>query len=470
MQAPETHAQDVGSRMKPESLFRFPIELDPGLLEYLGVVQRVCLSVALAIAVTVLTAWFAPSLGRFLPVGWSAMRANTALLVLCSVLSLLCSQPRRSQSMVTAGRLIAVFVGLMGTATLLEYATGADLRIDALLPVNPLNGPVGRMSPQTAFCFALLSVVLFLLRERKRIGSIVADIFVCGFCVMVLVIASGYLYGALRLFGISSDSRTAPQTMTCLLLLAFVALGRRAEFGMFGILLGTGIGSKIARFAFPIVLVLPFVLEAGRGLSVRTGLFGVEYATAVETALSVLLAFGLILGLAWRIDSLERDIRDLSLRDELTRLYNRRGFYLLAEQALRLAQRSRTPFSVLFIDLDNLKQINDTLGHEMGSEFLREVAELLYNFVRRSDVVGRVGGDEFVVAGQSSETAMRNMAQRLEEAVELRDSQPGRLYPFSFSLGLATTNEDAPESLEDLLHRADGAMYRSKRLKKQLVS
>ena len=182
----------------------------------------------------------------------------------------------------------------------------------------------------------------------------------------------------------------------------------------------------------------------------------------------MLLAFGLILGLAWRIDSLERDIRDLSLRDELTKLYNRRGFYLLAEQALRLAQRSRTPFSVLFIDLDNLKQINDTLGHETGSDFLREVAELLDNFVRRSDVVGRVGGDEFVVAGQSSETAMHNVVQRLEEAVELRDSQPGRLYPFSFSLGLATTSENVSESLEDLLHRADGAMYMTKRRKKQL--
>jgi len=177
--------------MKPENLFRFSIELDPRLLEKLGAVQRVCLAATLAIAATVLTAWFVPSLGRSLPAGWDVMKANTALLALCSVLSLICSQPRRSQNMVTVGRLIAVFIGLVGTATLLEYATGANLRIDALLPIDPLNGPVGRMSPQTAFSFALLSVVLFLLRERKWIGSVVADIFLCGFCVMVLVIASG---------------------------------------------------------------------------------------------------------------------------------------------------------------------------------------------------------------------------------------------------------------------------------------
>jgi diguanylate cyclase (GGDEF)-like protein len=444
------------------------MELDPVLLEDLGVAQRFCLAIVVVIAAVVLTAWFVPALAHALPAAWSLMKVNTALLALCSALSLLCSQPRRSKSMVMASQLIAVFIGLVGLAVLLEYATGTSLHVDTLLPINPLSAPPGRMSPQSAFCFALLSVVLFLLRHRKRLGSIVGDVFLSALSVMVLVIASGYLYGALRLFGLSGDNRTAPQTLVCLLLLNFVAFGRRAEYGVFGILLGTGIGSRIARVACPIVFFLPFMLEAARGVVVQVGLLHPDYATAVATALAVLLAFGLILTLAWRIDSLERDIRDLSLRDELTKLYNRRGFYLLAEQALRLAQRSRTPFSVLFIDLDNLKQINDTQGHEMGSQFLCEVSTLLENFVRRSDVVGRVGGDEFVIAGQSSETAMRSMAQRLEEAVEARNSQPNREYPFSFSLGLATSGEEENESLEDLLHRADNAMYANKREKKQL--
>ncbi len=469
MHLPRTQAQDVSSRMKKASLFRFSIELDPGLLEDLGLAQRVCLAAAIAIAGLVLAAWFVPGIGKALPEVWSRMKANTALLVLCSVASHLCSQPRRSQHMVMASQLIAVFIGLMSTAVLAEYITGLSLRVDTLLPIHPAYRDAGRMAPQTAFCLALLSVVLFLLRQRMRLGSIVSDVFVGMLCVMVLVVTSGYLYGALRMFGVTSDSRTAPQTLLCLILLVFVAFGRRAEYGAFGILLGTGIGSKIARLAFPIVLVLPFLLEVARGIAVRLGVLGAEYATAIATALAVLLAFGLILMLAWRIDSLEREIRDLSLRDELTRLYNRRGFYLLAEQALRLAQRSRTPFSVLFIDLDNLKQINDTLGHEVGSAFLYEVTELLVNFVRRSDVVGRVGGDEFVVAGQSSETAMRNVAQRLEEAQRMLDAQPDRQYPFSFSLGLATTDENGIESLEDLLHRADTAMYAAKRRKKSSV-
>jgi len=452
--------------MKKTNQLRFSIELDPLLLDAMGRVQRGCLIVAAAIAGVILMAWFVPPLARSLPAYWSVMKPNTALLALCAAVSLMCSQPRQPRRMVLASQLIAVFVALVSGAVLVEYAFNVSLRIDTLLPVSELYGVSGRMAPQSAACFVLMSVPLFFLRTRKRNASIAADIFACALCMMVLINASGYLYGALQLFGVSINNRTAPQTLLCLMLLSFVTFGRRAEYGLFGILLGTGIGSRIARFAFPIVLVLPFTLEALRGATVRFGWLGAEYATAVATAMAVFLAFALILFLAWRIDSLEREIRDLSLRDELTHLYNRRGFYLMAEQALRLAQRSGAPFSVLFVDLDNLKQINDTHGHEVGSQFLCEVAELLRSFVRRTDVVGRVGGDEFVVAGQSSEAAMRNVAVRLEEAAEQRNEQPDRTYPFSFSLGFVTSGEGVRESLEDLLHRADGAMYTTKRLKK----
>ena len=454
--------------LKKSSQFRFSIALDPGLLEKLGIVQRGCLALATAIAAVILTAWFVSPLARALPAIWSVMKPNTALLALCSAVSLICLQPRQSRRTVLNGQLLGVFVGLVSGAVLLEYMFHVSLRIDTLLPASRLYGVPGRMAPQSAVCFALLSVPLFYLRERKRATAVVADAFVCALCMMVLISTTGYLYGALRLFGLSVNTRTAPQTLVCLILLSFVAFGRRAEHGVFGILLGTGIGSRIARVAFPIVLVLPFALEATRGGFVRFGLLGIEYATAVVTAMAVFLAFGLILALAWRIDKLERAIRDLSLRDELTKLYNRRGFYLLAEQALRLAQRSDAPFSVLFVDLDNLKQINDTLGHEVGSIFLCEVSELLRNFVRRTDVVGRVGGDEFVIAGQSSDAAMQNVALRLEQAAERRNEEPDRKYPFSFSLGHVTSDEGERESLEDLLHRADGAMYTTKRRKKAL--
>ena len=91
-----------------------------------------------------------------------------------------------------------------------------------------------------------------------------------------------------------------------------------------------------------------------------------QYATAILTAITTMVSFVLLLILARRISSMELEIRDLSLRDALTGLYNLRGFHLLAEQSLRLARRNQMPFSVLFVDLDNLKQINDSYGPRRG--------------------------------------------------------------------------------------------------------
>jgi diguanylate cyclase (GGDEF)-like protein len=453
--------------MKQTHLFRHSVDMDPILLEQLGVAQRVCLAVVGLVAGVTLAARFIPLLGRILLTNWGQMAPNTSLVALVSVLSLMLSQPKRTKRMVLISRLAGVFVGTMGVAVLVEFGFHLSLGLDTLLPVVYGAVPLpGRMAPQTATSFTLLAVVLFFLRERKKALSVFADVVVCGLCAMVLIGASGYVYGAIRLFAVSHHNRMALSTLVCLILLCFVAFARRAEYGVFGILLSTGIAGRIARIAFPIAFALPFALEAARVETVKTGLLGPQYASALETTVAVLLASGLILIMLLRIRSLEREIRNLSLRDELTALYNRRGFYLLAEQALRLAQRSNAPFSVLFVDLDNLKLINDTRGHGVGSEFLCEVAELLQRYVRKSDVLGRVGGDEFVVAGQSTEEAMRHVTQRLEEAARERNAQPGRTYPFSFSVGHVTTREDEAELLQDLLERADHAMYITKRHKK----
>jgi diguanylate cyclase (GGDEF)-like protein len=455
--------------MTKDSKFRFSIGVDAHLLDDLGSIQRVCLVAVAVISLVTLVAYFVTSLAAKLPPGWDLMKSNSALLAVASALSLTLSQPRRTKGMILASRLLAVFVGVMAVAVLVEYGFNVSLHLDTLLPNNHVGPTPGRMSPQTAGYFTLLATVMFFLRRRKGLLAGCADILACGLCVVALINLSGFLYGALHLYGISATNQVSPQTMVCLVLLTFVAFGRRAEYGAFGILLGTGIGSKIARIAFPIALFLPFALEAGRAGAVRIGLLGVEYATAITTSLAVLLAFGLILILAWRIDDLEREIRELSLRDELTQVYNRRGFYLLAEQALSVAQRSRAPFSVLFVDLDNLKGINDTFGHEVGSAFIREVAELLLNHVRKTDVVGRLGGDEFAIAGQSSEEAMRHVAQRLEQAARRMNDQPPRKHDFSFSIGHVTSDETKMESLEELLRRADGAMYEAKRQKKLML-
>ena len=361
-------------------------------------------------------------------------------------------------------RMLAMLVGLTAVLVLVEYLFKASFGAELLLPYDHASPTLGRMSPPTAIDFALLSVIILFLTQRKKINGAVADIAVSVLAVMVLVNAAGWIFGATRLFGIAGNNKVGPATMLCLLLLTFVAFGRRAEHGLFAILLGISPGSRIARLALPVAILLPFALETARAVSVRSKHISPEYASAICTTFAVLLTCGLILGLAWRVLGLEKEILDLSLRDELTKLYNLRGFFMMAEQALWVARRSGVPFFVLYIDLDGLKAINDTKGHDVGSEFIREAAALLKQVVRRTDIVGRVGGDEFVVAGQSDEEYLHVIVNRLTAVAEKQNAQPSRLYPFRFSIGLASS--DGNESLQDLVQQADSAMYESKSEKK----
>jgi diguanylate cyclase (GGDEF)-like protein len=153
-----------------------------------------------------------------------------------------------------------------------------------------------------------------------------------------------------------------------------------------------------------------------------------------------------------------------SLLDDLTRLYNRRGFLVLAGNYFKRAKHTRQPYALVFIDLDGMKQINDTLGHSEGDRALVEAAELLSSCVRQSDIVARIGGDEFVLLLEATtENAIR---QRLSQQLDVYNARAGRRYRLSFSVGVATGGGDKCFTLEELLAEADGLMYRQKAQKK----
>jgi diguanylate cyclase (GGDEF)-like protein len=255
--------------------------------------------------------------------------------------------------------------------------------------------------------------------------------------------------------------------MVCLALLSLVALFRRSEHGMFSLFLAYGMGSKIARWLTPLLLVLPFLREVGRARMVNAELIPEHYATAVLTASMIIVAFACLIFLARQINRMQEEIQHLSLRDELTGVYNVRGFHLLAEQALRLARRAQQPFCVLFVDLDGLKKINDKLGHEIGSAMIAEAAQLLNAVFRETDVIGRVGGDEFVVAGQFDGDAILSAIERVQDAVRTANEEEGRRFKLSLSIGFAANEGNPGETLKSLMTRADAVMYDVKRLKKQ---
>ena len=285
---------------------------------------------------------------------------------------------------------------------------------------------------------------------------------------LMLTFFGGYIVGANHLRSFATGSPFSLESFLALCILTFVVTTRRAEYGLLSILFDNGIGGKTARFASPCALTLPFIFALAKEIPVRLNLALESSVAAVSTSLLSILAFSLVIGFARHTHKLEVATRELSLRDELTRLYNRRGFYVLGEQGIRLAQRAHQPFFVLFIDVDNLKVINDSMGHEIGSALLQEMADLLTSTFRELDVVARLGGDEFVVAGNAAVTDISAAITRLEAAAWQANAARQRPYHLSYSVGLSMSGTRCTESLDTLLERADKIMYDAKRARKQL--
>lgn len=153
----------------------------------------------------------------------------------------------------------------------------------------------------------------------------------------------------------------------------------------------------------------------------------------------------------------ELEVRQLAMTDPLTGVHNRRGFELLAAQALRLCRRHGLRATIVYLDLDGLKQVNDTEGHRAGDALILRAADVLTATFRGSDIVARVGGDEFalLLPGGDADAAIARLEAALEDA-------PG----VSFSLGAVTFDVDDETDLGELLSSADGAMYEDKRAKR----
>ncbi|MEG4047854.1 MULTISPECIES: diguanylate cyclase [unclassified Microcoleus] len=164
----------------------------------------------------------------------------------------------------------------------------------------------------------------------------------------------------------------------------------------------------------------------------------------------------------------EAEVRQLSVTDELTGLYNRRGFFLLADQQLKIARRTQTSYFILFADLDGLKKINDTLGHEMGDRVIVDAAQILKQTFREADIVARLGGDEFAlfIPNFSGDSSI-NFQARLQENIDRFNQHSERAY-ISISLGVEFGDLNNEVLLEQLLAKADKLMYEHKRTKRCL--
>jgi len=163
---------------------------------------------------------------------------------------------------------------------------------------------------------------------------------------------------------------------------------------------------------------------------------------------------------------MQATLRSLALTDELTSLLNRRGFFTLAEQHLKTARRTRTAVWLAAADLDGLKPINDTYGHEEGDRAISGAAAVLRATFRESDLLARLGGDEFVVLATNVDpTSAEILRSRLRQHLDAHNAREPRPYVLSLSLGLVRGDPER-DTLAELLAHADRELYEQKRARR----
>jgi diguanylate cyclase (GGDEF)-like protein len=451
----------IGAYLKP--LDQPSNQPDLRILKSVHILQTFCLVGAGLIAAAVLCGWVAPGVALVLPHGWSLMKANTSLAFLVGAAGIGVTQSRTDGPRRTVAWLCSAAIMIIAGSALFAYSTGHSIGLETILGADSGATIPGRMSVQTAVYLELVGFTLMLESARGKFYLHLVDVLTIMLVLLVLTVAAGYTFDAADFFGQSEYTRVSPQTLACMSLLAVALVCRRTRDGFFAVLVGHAIGSQTARVTLPLALMLPFLVVGASAFATRAHWLSTPYAAALAASICSILIFGFVVLMARRINDLERKLRDISLTDELTKIHNRRAFYVLGEYAMHEARRTHQQLTVLYFDLNGLKRINDSLGHEMGSRLLIDAANLLRANFRGSDIVARVGGDEFAVVARDGRKDLLAALMRLDAATAAANAVPGTRFRISYSMGEATHEPGSKESFVDLVERADAMMYERKR-------
>lgn len=254
----------------------------------------------------------------------------------------------------------------------------------------------------------------------------------------------------------------ASRSRTVVVVVALVATTGLADYA-------TGYAMAFSLFYLLPVLLATHVLGKRAGFMVAGLAAGVwtlaQLATGfpdfngLRSAWNLLMRFGILAVVTHLLLALETEMRQ-SRYDFLTNLINRRYFVSLLEAEQNRSSRNNAPFSVLYLDIDHFKTLNDTLGHAVGDEALQIVAQILRTQSRRMDVPARMGGDEFVMLlPDTGATECRVIAERIDQAITGEFKK--RHWPVGISIG-AVTAYGIEETVEEILHTADRTMYQAK--------
>jgi diguanylate cyclase (GGDEF)-like protein len=296
--------------------------------------------------------------------------------------------------------------------------------------------------------------------RRLRVKVLLALTLASGVPILVLA----YVVRALVLPGAGVDPGVDMMVLRAVLIVTVVGV-------LAGAYIIWDIGGTIARMAQGMASeqVMGGLVRRNNEVGTLMGSFN-KMLTTIEHQAAEINSFATRLDAAYKeLESTNARLKETSFKDEVTGLYNRRFFSLRLEEELSRYRRFNHPVSVVLLDLDGFKLVNDSLGHAVGDDTLRDVAQILMKHSRGINVVSRYGGDEFaVLLVETSKAGARLYADRIREVVAKYPFSHGKILTASF--GVASLPDDEASTAEDLFRSADDALYAAKRAGKNQVA
>ncbi len=289
--------------------------------------------------------------------------------------------------------------------------------------------------------FSSFSIVIFALTHRFRLFR---------FCQLLLILLLPWFL-MISLGGFISSSAVVLWSLICPLSALIFDKPKRALLWFLAYVGLIAISSLLNPYIGTSNNLSPTVIQ----------IFFVMNISMVSTIVFVLLFYFVI-----QTNELQESLQTLTETDELTGTYNRRGFFTIAEKQREIASRNNLNSSFIFLDIDGLKSINDEHGHKVGDIALVNTAEILKNTFRSSDIIARIGGDEFVVLTiKSLETNIEMLIVRLKENLKAHNIKTNKPYRLSLSYGISHFTPEHACSIDELISKADKEMYEQKKRK-----
>jgi len=443
---------------------------------------------AILLAAAGFSGWIfdSPTLRSILP-GYASMKPKAAVGIAFAGLALL---------MVTAysasapwprliRRVAAVAIALLGGAGLVQYLAHVDLGIDQFLFRDPFtaaeNFP-GRLSRGTATGFLIFGFsMLFTFRPSAWSFWVGFALTAIGFWTSLFV-CLGYMFDVQALYQSVWFGTIALHTALGLLMLFAGLMLAVPDRGWARIVMTDKFGGMVARRVLPLIAIVPIGVLWLAHQGADSGLYSKQVSEYVAAVALLIVLATLAIVMCGRLNVLDSHrrvmqgarqralaeavrMRHMAEVDPLTGLWNRRHFMAAADAEIAAARAKPAPLTMLMIDIDHFKRINDTHGHAGGDKALMLLAATIKDYTRKADCVARIGGEEFgVLLPGATRAIAKGIAERFCEQVARLAVFDGerRSFGFTVSVGLGEVT-DADAAPEDLMARADAALYEAKR-------